>query len=67
MSSIGNQNICQVKSIITLHGDEVVKKHILDSHKVDKELISKSKKEFDEPLSHEKIINSPSIPHFIKQ
>lgn len=52
MGSIGNQNISQVKLIITIHASKVVEKHILNTHEINKESISESKKEFDEHLAH---------------
>lgn len=42
MSSIGNQNISQVKLIMTIRDSKVVEKHILNTHEINKESISES-------------------------
>ena len=51
-SSVENQNMSKVKLVITICSGKVVKKHILDPHEIGKELISESKKESKEPLTH---------------
>ena len=66
MGKIGHQNISQVKSIITLHGGKVVKKHILDHRETSNDSISENKEESVEPLAHEVITNSPLVHHFLK-
>ena len=40
MENLGNQNMSQVKSVITPRGDKVVEKHILDLRKASKDSIS---------------------------
>ena len=54
----------QVKSVITLCSGTVVKTHILDTRETSKDSISENRKEFVEPLTHEKIANSPPVPPF---
>ena len=64
MGNSGNQNMSQVKSVITLHGGKVVEKHIVDPRETSKDSISENKEEFVEPLTHEEITNSPLVPLF---
>ncbi|KAH9679686.1 hypothetical protein KPL71_026227 [Citrus sinensis] len=60
----GNQNMSQVKSVITLHGGKVVEKHIVDPREISKDSISENREESVEPLNHEEITNSPLVPPF---
>ena len=64
MGNSGNQNMSQVKSVITLRGGKVVEKHIVDPRKTSKDFISENMEESVEPLTHEEITNSPHIPPF---
>ena len=64
MGNIGNQSMSQDKSVITLHGGNVVEKHIPDAREISKDLISQNKKELVEPLIHEEITNSLPVPPF---
>ncbi|KAK9178211.1 hypothetical protein WN943_027401 [Citrus x changshan-huyou] len=61
IGNLGNQNMSQVKSIITLRGGKVVEKHIVDPRDTSKDSISENKEEYVEPLSHEEITNSPPV------
>ena len=63
LGNSGNQNMSQVKWIISLRGGKVIEKHILDPHEISKESISDSKKEFVKPLTHKEVTN---FPHFLK-
>ena len=40
MENLGNQNMSQVKSVITIRGGKVVEKHIVDPHETSKDSIS---------------------------
>ena len=62
--NLGNQNMSQVKSVITLRGGKVVEKHIVDSRETSKDSISENKEQSVEPLNHEEITNSPFVPPF---
>ncbi|KAH9763163.1 hypothetical protein KPL70_001070 [Citrus sinensis] len=64
MGNSGNQNMSQVKSVITLCDGKVVKKYIMDPHETSKDSISENREESVEPLTHEEITNSPPIPQF---
>ncbi|KAH9781036.1 hypothetical protein KPL71_008306 [Citrus sinensis] len=64
MGNSGNQNMSQVKSVITLRGGKVVEKHIVDPHETSKDSISENREESVEPLNHEDITNSPLVPLF---
>ena len=66
MGNSGNQNMRQVKSVITLHGGKVVKKHIMDPRESSKDSISENKEESIEPLNHEEITSSLLYSHFLK-
>ena len=66
MGNSGNQNMRQVKSVLTFRGGKVVEKHIMDPHESSKDLISVNKEEFVEPLNHEEITRSLLYPHFLK-
>ena len=62
MGNIGNQNISQVKLVITLHGGKVIyKKNIMDPREISKDSISENREELIEPLTHKEITNSPSV------
>ena len=54
----------QVKSVITLRGGKVVDKHILNPRETSKDSILENREESVEPLTHDKITNSSSIPPF---
>ncbi|XP_024033544.1 uncharacterized protein LOC112095670 [Citrus clementina] len=60
----GNQNMSQIKSVITLRGGKVVEKHIVDPRETSKDSISENKEESVEPLNHEEITNSLPVPLF---
>ena len=64
MRNSGNQNMSQVKSVITLRGGNVFEKHIVDPRETSKDSISENKEESVEPLNHEEISNSPLVPPF---
>ncbi|KAH9658293.1 hypothetical protein KPL70_023432 [Citrus sinensis] len=66
MGNSGNQNMSQVKSVITLRGGKVVEKHIVDSRETSKDSISENREESIEPLAHEEITNSPPVPSYAK-
>ena len=65
MGSTGNKTR-EVKSIITLRASKIVVKHILNPHKIGKELISENKEEFHQPLTYEEITYSSLIPSFLQ-
>ena len=56
-----NQNMSQVKSVITLRGGKVVEKHIVDPRETSKDSISENREESVEPLTNEEITNSPVL------
>ena len=64
MGNSRNQNMSQVKSVITLRGSKVVEKHIVDPRETSKDSISENREESIEPLAHEEITNSPPVPPF---
>ena len=64
MGNSGNQNMSQVKSVITLRCGKVVEKHIVDPRETSKDSISENREESVEPLTHEEITNSPPVPLF---
>ncbi|KAH9658012.1 hypothetical protein KPL70_023319 [Citrus sinensis] len=64
MGNSGNQNMSQVKLVITLCGGKVVENHIVDPRETSKDSISENREEFVEPLNNEKITNSPLVPPF---
>ena len=64
MGNLENQNMSQVKSVITLCGGKIVEKHIWDQREISKDWISKDREEYVEHLTHEEITNSPHVPLF---
>ena len=66
MENSGNQNMSQVKSIITLCGGKVVAKYIVDPRETSKDSISENREKFFEPLAHEEITNSPHVTPFLQ-
>ena len=64
MGNSGNQNMSQVKSVITVRGGKLVEKHIVDPRETSKDSISENREESIEPLAHEEITNSPPVPPF---
>ena len=53
MRNSGNQNMSQVKSVITLRSGKVVKKHILNPRETSKDSLSENREESVEPLTYE--------------
>ncbi|XP_024042757.1 uncharacterized protein LOC112099574 [Citrus clementina] len=64
MGNSGNQNMSQVKSVITICDSKVVEKHIVNPRETSKDLISENREESVKPLTHEEITNSLPVPPF---